>query len=550
MIKIYDTDTITEIIIKINECEDNEIILDFPFNHPILHNYIFLKMIKAKAWNKRVTIITNDLISRNIWKPLWINYSIIKDKDFFEEKKLSTNLLKHNYTFFEYLIFEIKKLFRKINNWVFWLETVKQIKYKSKYYKVKKWWPIFLFFWLLVSIWMLLFIFYFAVSKTYVEITPEINIKTKAKNITFKEHLETEEKIIQDIDTVKLKKITTKINLDSIYKTTWIDYNNTSRAKWTVIFVNELREKQYLRPKTRILSRKWILYETTDWVNIPNATRNWSWVLIPWQVEANIIAQIYDEKWEFTWARWNLTEKDTFIIPWLKFNQDKIYAKTKWPITWWDNNYTNVISEDDLKNAYEIFTKQLKSEALKKVKSILKEENKINNVSYEILWVENIINYHDKVINTIWDLKVWDKVDKFKLNWSIELTTYTYNKESVILSLKKLIKSNLLEWTEKLMFINDKSIRFSSIISREDEPVLTIKATTEIEVWIAYDFDNSANAYIQKLKSIISWLEINEATNILLNETKISNVQITNSPFFLKNVTKKIDNIIFKINKN
>ncbi|MEA3386880.1 MAG: hypothetical protein U9Q66_00285 [Patescibacteria group bacterium] len=66
MIKIYDSETITEIIRKIIECEDNEIILDFPFNHPILHNYIFLKMIKAKAGHKRVTIVTNDIVSRNI----------------------------------------------------------------------------------------------------------------------------------------------------------------------------------------------------------------------------------------------------------------------------------------------------------------------------------------------------------------------------------------------------------------------------------------------------------------------------------------------------
>jgi hypothetical protein len=32
---------------------------------------------------------------------------------------------------------------------------------------------------------MLLFIFYFAVSKTYVYITPEVEVRTKAKNITF-----------------------------------------------------------------------------------------------------------------------------------------------------------------------------------------------------------------------------------------------------------------------------------------------------------------------------------------------------------------------------
>jgi hypothetical protein len=37
---------------------------------------------------------------------------------------------------------------------------------------------------------MLTFIFYFAVSKTYVDITPEITIKTQATNIVFTETAE------------------------------------------------------------------------------------------------------------------------------------------------------------------------------------------------------------------------------------------------------------------------------------------------------------------------------------------------------------------------
>lgn len=549
MIKVYDSDTITDIIRKIIQCEDNEIILDFPFNHPTLHNYIFLKMIKAKAWHKRVTIVTNDIISRNIWKPLWINYSIIKDKDFFEENKKNTNILKHNYTFFEYLIFEIKKIYKNFINYIFWLNTVKTIQYKSKYYKVKKWWPILLIIWLIASISMMFFIFYFAVSKTYVNISPEINIKIKARNLIFKEHLETEEKILPQENIIKLDKKTSKINLESIFTTNGIDYENTSRAKWEVTFVNELKETQYLRPETRILSKNWILYETTDWVNIPAAIKNWSWVIVPWKVDASVIAQLYDYNWHFTWARWNLEEKDTFIIPWLKFNQDKIYAIYKSPLVWWDDDYTSVISEDDIKNSYWIFEEKLKSKVLEKLKEELKEENELNNVDYEILWVDDIIKYSEANIKTVWDLKVWDKVNEFKLIWDIEVTTYVYNKEAVLLALNNIIKTTLLEWTEKLMFIDDKSLRFSTIISREEDPTLEIKATSEIEVWIAYDFDNSDNSYIQKLKSIISWIDKEEAINILLNETTISNVEITNSPFFLKNVTKRIDNIIFTINK-
>jgi hypothetical protein len=49
MIKINKNDSIIDIIIKINNCKKNEIILDFPFGHPIIHNYTSLKILKNKA---------------------------------------------------------------------------------------------------------------------------------------------------------------------------------------------------------------------------------------------------------------------------------------------------------------------------------------------------------------------------------------------------------------------------------------------------------------------------------------------------------------------
>ena len=49
MIKILAQDTIVDVVNKINNCEDKEIILEFPFSHPILHNYMSLKILKSKA---------------------------------------------------------------------------------------------------------------------------------------------------------------------------------------------------------------------------------------------------------------------------------------------------------------------------------------------------------------------------------------------------------------------------------------------------------------------------------------------------------------------
>ena len=49
MIKIQINDTIVDIVEKIESQEQGDIILDFPVGHPILHNYISLKVLKSKT---------------------------------------------------------------------------------------------------------------------------------------------------------------------------------------------------------------------------------------------------------------------------------------------------------------------------------------------------------------------------------------------------------------------------------------------------------------------------------------------------------------------
>jgi hypothetical protein len=66
---------------------------------------------------------------------------------------------------------------------------------------------------------MLFFIFYFAVSKTFIEIIPEISIKTKATNIVYEE-TSGELSMISNELKVPIKKISQKVDLSYTHKTT------------------------------------------------------------------------------------------------------------------------------------------------------------------------------------------------------------------------------------------------------------------------------------------------------------------------------------------
>lgn len=106
-----------------------------------------------------------------------------------------------------------------------WKKTwINSLKYYNPYDKVKNSWALFLIIWLLSSLWMLMFIFYFAVNKTYIHISPEIKIKTDWINIIFEEnYIPTKDSLNRDLK-VWLKKVSETVNLTYKHKTTWIDY--------------------------------------------------------------------------------------------------------------------------------------------------------------------------------------------------------------------------------------------------------------------------------------------------------------------------------------
>lgn len=546
MIKVLTSDTIVDVVNKMNECSDKEYFLEFPFWHNILNNYLSLKILKNKAWEKRITILTHDLTSKKIWAPLGIHYSLIKDSEFHKEKTLNQEILKHNFTFWEYMIFTIKQYFTRFIQFIGKKAGINTLKYYNPYNTVKKSWLFFLFLWLFTSIGMLFFIFYFAVSKTYIEVIPEINIKTKAINITYEELPDSVSALSNNLN-IPIKKISQTVWVDYTHKTTGIDYENTSRAHGQVELINELREEQTFRPKTRLLSSNGLIFETQDWVKIPGVHYDGSGTLVFGRANIEVIARVNDVDGGFVGEKGNLKIGNLFTIPGLKFNQDKIYARSINDFTWGDNKISYIIGEDDEANAKKVLEEMLKKEALNALKQKIGEDNKMYGTENEILGIPDIIQYKNlSITSEPKELKVGEKREDFKLHGTITLNTYIYNKNSVLTLMKNIINDSLLSGTDKLIMIDNNSLRMSVILDQTTSP-LRIKATTEVNIGLSYDFDNNTNNYTQRLKSLILWLSNDEAKNILLNEERISNIKIKNTPFFIHTVSSNSDNIILRI---
>jgi len=143
-------------------------------------------------------------------------------------------------------------------------------------------------------------------------------------------------------------------------------------------------------------------------------------------------------------------------------------------------------------------------------------------------------------------VSVWDIRSNFKIEWNITAYVYTYNKETVIQRLKTLLSEKKLEWVEKINYVDENSLRMAQVIYIEEDP-FSMKSTFELEAVYIHDFLHENNTFIDALKQEIRWMNKDDAASFLLNNPKISNVEINIRPFFSKKISNIYNNIIFNI---
>lgn len=197
----------------------------------------------------------------------------------------------------------------------------------------------------------------------------------------------------------------------------------------------------------------------------------------------------------------------------------------------------------------EILAEKLKNKALETMKDLIKKNNGENGENYAILPI------NENIIYTMGDLmlskgaKIGDKNDEVTIVGKVKINTYIYDRTAALFYLKTILNESLLFGTEKLININDESLRITNIVSKNISPQFSLKGTTELDATISYNFEDASNNLTRKLKNLIVNSSPKEATSLLLNDNNIASVKITFSPFWLTRVSNNPDNIEFIIQK-
>ena len=262
-----------------------------------------------------------------------------------------------------------------------------------------------------------------------------------------------------------------------------------------------------------------------------------------------MLADVYDLQGNIVGQRGNIPEGVLLTIPGLKFNRDKIYAKTTQAFIGGINPKIHVLTEKELAGFKDTLGEKLKNKALENLKEHIKKANTENGENYAILPINENIVYKIGDIQTGSGMKIGDKLEEVALSGKVNISTYTYDKNAVLFYLKTILNESLLFGTEKLIGVNDDSLRVTNVVSKTADGSFSLKATTELDAAISYNFEDASNNLTKKLKNLIVNTSTKEATSILLNDNNIASVKISFSPFWLTRVSSNPDNIEFLIQK-
>lgn len=450
------------------------------------------------------------------------------------------NIVKHNMSMWEYFIYELKRW----GEYLMFLSTRKRS--KIPLHKIKRHSPntFLIVSWLIMSLSLLVFIFHFAVSKTYVSVIPQTTVRPIIANIIFAQGWSWT--FLAEKNRVNMKKIALPIEHTMKFTIETIDPNSARSAGGRLTLYNELSTLQTLKPSTRFVTEEWLVFRTESWINVP-AARKVNGVTELGSTEIYLKADQNDEAGKQIGSRGNVVTGTYFSIPGLKFNRDKVYAKAKENFIGGTNSTVRIVTEPEIEKSKAILREQLKRIARTQFQSWLDTENKNNAEDYSLLMGE-AMTLTGETLSLSSGQKIGDPATEVEIKWSLTAYALIYDRRAVIDYLTGIFREKLLLGTDKELAIHEDTLRLTNVISREPDDS-SIKATMEMNTTITYDLENSSNELTRRMKVMIAGLTKKEAVDRLIQEWRVHEVAISFSPFWLTRVSSNLDNIEFIIRR-
>lgn len=505
----------------------------------------FFFVLSKRFHNDEIMIIVSEPSELAMAKSIGIQWELKWVFAEFEREYDKKNLLAHNMTMWQYFVYELKRG----GSYLYFLLFKKFFQKKKEriiHFRQSSPNMILMVSGLVVSITLLLFIFHFAVSKTYVSIAPQITVKPVSANIIYALTTNTGSALQTARNIITQKVMTIPVVHEMQFTLDTIDPNSTASAAWVITIYNELNTEQALRPQTRLVTEDGILYRTQTWVNVP-PSRTINDITELGRVEVSVLADPSDEAGRTIGVRGNIKAGTDLTIPWLKFNRDKVYAKAKEDFTGGQDPRVHIVTEPEIDKFKGILREQLLRVARDDLQDNLDANKKSSWEDYALLMGDGIVFTGETLSIASWQ-QYGDIANDVTLRGTVTVQAIVYDRKATIDYLTTIFRESLLQGTDREVAIHADTLRMSNIVSKAEDNS-RIKATMEMTASVTYDFENAANELTRHMKLVIAWLPEDESIKRLKEDGHVKDVEITFSPFWISTVSSNIDNIEFVIRK-
>ncbi|MBC7498852.1 hypothetical protein H7170_04385 [Candidatus Gracilibacteria bacterium] len=397
---------------------------------------------------------------------------------------------------------------------------------------------------LIMSMTLLLFIFHFAVSKTIITITPQISIRPISANIVYIQGLSGS--LLTTRNTLPLREVDIPTTYTMRFQLETVDPNSTSNARGIITVYNETSTAQALKPQTRFVTLDGVVFRSVNWVNVPPA-KSLNGITEMGTIDVEIVSDVRDEAGTLIGQKGNIQSGVDLTIPGLKFNRDKIYAKSKIAFVGGEAPRIHIVTEAEVTKFTGLLKEQLHRVARNTLQKNL-DDKKVSSGDDYALFSGDAVAFTGETYEIISGQKYGEFAEEIEMRGTVLVKALTYDRKATIDYLTSIFREGLLAGTDHEVAVHADTLRVSSVISRSPDD-MTIKATMEMNTSIAHDFEDPKNQLTHYLKVTIAGLAKTEAITRLLNTGHVKEVTINSYPFWNRSVSGNIDQIEFVIKK-
>lgn len=393
----------------------------------------------------------------------------------------------------------------------------------------------------IVSVTMLLVIFYVALPGATIYLTPESNVLEASANVTLADaDFNASELDTHPSHTIASYEVETFASITIDYDATGELFSGKN-ATGTITLINEADHTWDLVAFTRLQSPDGVVFRTQQFVSVPAAVDELHGTL-----DVYVVADEFDAYGDVIGDRGNLEAGIHFILPGLRVSSQAIlYGENYEPLSGGETIVTKYVTTEDLDAAY----LRVESELNNIIESALQQEvvrlNEEADSDLDLLVGDFAFDVGDVSI----DLPDFegDEMESFQVAGTMEVSGLAYNHDELVNILRNELK--LRKSPEKQLQSIDESSLYYDVFEIDDSTKkIKITATIKgVEEYVLDPLEESGARLVKKIKDHIAGKSVSEAEEYIQNLSEINTVDIKSWPVWAPTIPSVQENIKIKI---